>query len=473
MSNVATAASTRQPLRERDSSQSNIQHIRLVPKTPPQLLGLPSDTTASQARGRDNSQRRLYKFSDTTPVSGRAFHNSSPSSAATSSIGSAEGFSRHHLLHAVRSSPAAPDFPTILRKPPAKKRLQIHKDGRTFSLLRDDGAHAVHNPSRSPTSSPNSVLSFESGSYASRSDLRSDISTSYITEASTCTTDLTGNPLLPQTANRTLVTQSSPLSTQQSLVPGVREVPKTPDHEQQLTRVDASFPSPDSSIAQDSQDITSTHHLFHKSSFQSSITVSTASETSNYKTYRPHSLLSETTREEASFHISNIQPLFNSSRDTTILRRPLHSSSDSEYGADISQNYFNSQEQPVTPALGSEHRILGDQSTSDLLCTHSAQYSHESLLVPALVPRTRSHEKLGYYKSRSRESLRSRTGSITSITTVLSHREALKAVLSSGSLVHQLHPVAKAPNSWAETSINIPQQLYMNEHPHQWSKSFT
>lgn len=94
--------------------------------------------------------------------------------------------------------------------------------------------------------------------------------------------------------------------------------------------------------------------------------------------------------------------------------------------------------------------------------------------MPPLRPRTRrSSENLGYYKSRSRESLR--TGSLTSISTILSQQEASQAVVGSGSLINlpALSSKLKGTGSCAETQNSRPLRSHMNEHPHQWSSQLS
>ncbi|RDW70192.1 hypothetical protein BP5796_08589 [Coleophoma crateriformis] len=105
-------------------------------------------------------------------------------------------------------------------------------------------------------------------------------------------------------------------------------------------------------------------------------------------------------------------------------------------------------------------------------------YSQESLVIPPLNPvRTRpSNERLGYYRQHSRESLR--TGSLTSISTVLSQKEAQKAVVGSGTLVNHLSiPVLKKTSSgaWADTSRGTQGHMtgVLTESPHVWSSQLS
>jgi hypothetical protein len=192
----------------------------------------------------------------------------------------------------------------------------------------------------------------------------------------------------------------------------------------------------DGPVSPVSHDLSHEHDLSTKLSFQSTAP-STLSDNTNYKVYRDNS--ASPSHAPPSSSDSNYQLLGEPSPASSVIYRPQTSTSENE-------NY----------------ELHGDPSPSPsyLDLPTQSKYSQESLLVPPLNPKARrSNENLGYYKSRSRESLR--TGSLTSISTVLSQQEASRAIIGSGSLINlpNLNPKPRTTNSWAP----------MIETPHQWS----
>lgn len=112
--------------------------------------------------------------------------------------------------------------------------------------------------------------------------------------------------------------------------------------------------------------------------------------------------------------------------------------------------------------------------------------SQESLRIPALRSKKRSNDNFGYYKSRSREtlksrsnhSLRSRANSLASLSTIHTQPDAQRAVVASGSIVNLRAQIQlqkpKGLSSWAELpSPTTPTTPHMNEHPHKWSSQLS
>ena len=398
--------------------------------------------------------------------------SSSGSSTATTRI----------VPHPPHNAHSATKTPPTKPKAPTRKRLSINKDGRTFALLRDDPQPADDGASISPILSPVSRTSFDSfPSYASRTARNSSISASYAADEDSTLTTIPGTPPPSEVQNKLAADPPGTSPGNYQLVGGIRKVPKTPDSKQKST-VSSEGPLPSLPGALDDLP-TSSHDLSSKTSFQSTDTNSTLSETSNYKVYRYTSpSLPEDTVEAPSSSDSNCHIIQESSSESSVIYRPRAQTYETEDYEVPSSDFSRSSsvvQRPQTSNSDANYEIHGDlsPSTSFLNNPYSSKYSQESLVVPALKPRgRRSNEKLGYYKSRSRESLRSksRTGSFTSISTVLSHREAFRAVVSSGLLVHLPTPTkSKGPSSWAEPSEgNYPQRSYMNENPHQWSELF-
>ncbi|KAK6610959.1 hypothetical protein H4I96_02557 [Botrytis cinerea] len=115
------------------------------------------------------------------------------------------------------------------------------------------------------------------------------------------------------------------------------------------------------------------------------------------------------------------------------------------------------------------------------------KYSQESLRIPALRTKKRSNDNFGYYKSRSRETLKSRSNhslrsaahsranSLASLSTIHTQPDAQRAIVASGSLVNlSTHAQLQKPkglSSWAE--LPSPTSPHMIETPHQWSSQLS
>lgn len=302
------------------------------------------------------------------------------------------------------------------------------------------------------------------------------------------------------------------------MVGGLRKVPNTPDFKQKqvaqlhssereqtlspLGEAAASTPSPilDHHAAPSSRALehTPTRPLVSKDSFASDRTVETTSETSNYKVY------------------SRSSPPAPSDESL-----PLPSSSHSNYvllGESSPIAAPSEQQDPSPPPSshdGDENYILhGDPSPSPSVSLVARRqprpkFSQESLVVPPLQPvRRRSSERLGYYKSRSRESLRARANSaksLKSITSIIAG-ESVQSILVNSALVpglrQQQSPGGAGPSpssfasrrqqldSWASSAPApasppsgsqpqpqpqppSPQVPMVEAHPHQWSSQLS
>ncbi|KAJ8064751.1 hypothetical protein OCU04_007063 [Sclerotinia nivalis] len=111
------------------------------------------------------------------------------------------------------------------------------------------------------------------------------------------------------------------------------------------------------------------------------------------------------------------------------------------------------------------------------------KYSQESLRIPGLRTKKRSNDNFGYYKSRSRETLKSRSNhslhsranSLASLSTIHTQPDAQRAIVASGSIVNLPAQIQlqkpKGLSSWAE--LPSPTSPHMNEAPHQWSSQLS
>jgi hypothetical protein len=278
------------------------------------------------------------------------------------------------------------------------------------------------------------------------------------------------------------------------MVGGLRKVPKTPDlkHSQpnpntKPPRAPLFLPRPDAprEPAQPTEPsaaaaVASTP-LATKQSFNSTASASTTSETTNYKVYGSSSppQLPDNASLAAWSDDSNYQILGASSSPAPSIDQvpPPSSGSDENY-------VLHGDPSPSSSVVKVRHRRL------------DRQYSQESLLIPPLKPGKRSSlERLGYFTSRSRESLR-HIGSLASITSILSQGDTQSLLSTPATIYLQGGPLAistlhndiwgqpaatssTAPSSSSNVNAgpsggNGPSSTsQMLTHPHQWSSQLS
>ena len=451
---MSDGSPSRKPLHERSDSLSNtLAAVRLVPSTPPQLLGqrdaiysrTPLPTHPSHFLGPGKGRGG--------PALDDQFQRATKAQASTGSSGSTVS-TTHATPQPTKNGNSATGSPISKPKSLPKKRLQIHKDNKTFSLLHDD-SQSNETASKSPSLSPRQQTSSDSLLFdASNAASRSNSVASCVSEEAPEGSSVAAVPATPGAHSQQSISAdpitSSPWNYQ--FVGGLRKVPKTPDLKQKDLGINESFlpPLPEKPDAPTEV----SHDLSTKPSFNSTETATTTSENANYEVYNNISTsTSELDLVPPSSSYSNYQLLGEPSPTPSVLFRPQTASSENE-------NYE-----------------LHDNPTPEASFVNlppPSKYSQESLVVPPLNPRARrSNDQLGYYKSRSRESLR--TGSLTSISTVLSQQEASRAIAGSGSLIQLPNPTQKprGTSSWAEPSGLHPPRSHMNEHLHQWSSQLS
>ncbi|KAK4106568.1 hypothetical protein N658DRAFT_482394 [Parathielavia hyrcaniae] len=380
-------------------------------------------------------------------------------------------------------------------------RLSVHPNG-TFSLVPEEPQSGVSDGS----------LTSPYPSYASRTpsaqdgpstDTWSDHRASTpLTGASTFILDQSFSDLekLPHSASssrRSSTTQLAEDPTSSSpwnyrLVGGLRKVPATPDSKGKLPLYTSSTsssetqlaPLPEASTAIDDDDDDDEEEgdappraVIPKSSLASvtsNQTIETVSEATNYKVYGPGSFAQE-------------------SSDSLVFNSPGPSNWEVLGQSSPATAYRDT---PSTiPRSGRENYILHGApsvSPSPSLATVSRQprsaYSQESLVVAPLRPaKKRSYERFGYYKQRSRETLRSRTGSVQSLkslSSVITSPDPAQAllttplVLSLGSLATQRLPWSVPQRSVSSSSntqgaIIFRSPAPMLPQPHQWSSQLS
>jgi hypothetical protein len=320
-----------------------------------------------------------------------------------------------------------------LSRPRRKAYVTVHAD-KTFSLVQhapdSDVSGSLTRSVRSPPLSSTSRT--PSAQERPSTDLWSDGQSTPLTGASTTILDQSFCDLPSTGASSPAPLAEDPITSSPwnyRMVGGLRKVPKTPDLKQKQPLYNTTAPSAETLLAplpeatgpQDEEE-TPTRAVVAKASFTSTSseqTIDTVSESTNYKVYGPSSVAQESSDSLvfSSGSPSNWEVLGRSSP------APLPSS-------------------PSTIPRGSnENYILHGApslSPSSSLITVSRNprpaYSQESLVVAPLRPaKKRSYERFGYYKQRSRETLRSRTGSVQSlrsISSIITGQDPSQALLS-------------------------------------------
>ncbi len=372
-------------------------------------------------------------------------------------------------------------------------RLAVHSNG-TFSLVRDE-------PQSGVSDTDDSLIS-PHPSYASRTPSAQDRSLSAwsdrrsstpLTGASTVVLDQSVCSELPESTPSSRASSSTahlaeePVSASPwnyRLVGGLRKVPTTPEKgKQPVYDTSASSsetqlaPLPEAPADVDDQD-TPTRTVIPKASFASVIsnqTLETVSEATNYKVYGEGSVPPESTDSLVfnSETAANWEVLGPTSPSPPF---PTSSPAASDAG---NENYV-------------VHGALSVSPSSSLVTIPQkprAVYSRESLVVAPLRPtRQRSHERLGYYKQRSRENLRSRTGSVQSLrslSSIITAQDPTHALLTTpvvlklGASSSQRLPwsVPQRPGSSSSiqgTTVTLrPPVPMLPSTPHQWSSQLS
>ncbi|CAG8952034.1 hypothetical protein HYFRA_00000770 [Hymenoscyphus fraxineus] len=528
--------SSQDSLQTKSTTTSSAAPIRLVPQTPPQLLGTSSSklteakintTTLAEeeedrTRNRDGTHVRpsdaIYSRtplpthpSHLLPPPGkgkdRALANefrTNPPAPERRRLSGSSVLPTHSTHAAPRNTNSDTGAPISKVKPPAKKRLQIHKDNKTFSLLQDDRDPQADGALVSPLLGRSRASSYDSlGSEARYAPGRSNSVESCLSSA-----PATPTPAGKKSIIADPITTASPWNYE--IVGGIRKVPKTPDNKKRRVSSPPLPPVPEAS----DRPSAASHDLSTKLSFQSTQTTSTAttvSETSNYKVYNttfaspsdvalapldtsnPNYQSIDTPSDSPSESFENYQLIGTPSEHTSepspnveLIGSPSETesnyqiiipSSNASTASSVIHRPYTARSETISE--NQNYELYGDQSptgsAANLITTPPRKQSNESSVSPPLRSKTntRSNEHLGYYKSRSRESLRS--GSFSSITTVLTQQEASRAFVGSGSLVTLpiLNERSEGSSSWADKSAIHPPRLHMQEHPHQWSSQLS
>jgi len=507
----------RKPLHERSGSEKNIAAVRLVPATPPQLLW---SNVISSRNERDDIYTRTAFPTDPShflppPDAGASFFQESAPLTYEDRVSAEQRSPKQLGVRGQGSSPTTTHQPgqthqTVRRStsipsssrpsssrsskslPRKRKHVKVNPD-KTFSVL--EIAHQDDSPKpddglRSPTSSVSQFTHDRLSPSPDEVAARAASATSWQSEttATTVTTAITSH-YSPDLSSKSPVTEDNILSSSPwnyKLVGGLRKVPNTPDLKQKAPIVSESSPP----LPELPENYTNTYELSAKQSFQSGVSTSTVSDSSNYKVFPSSPPLLPATLRPPSSTYSDEQALPSSSPDTTyveestVLHHQLPPSSDPAPSSDPNYEILGQTSPAYSPASSqleldstySNYELHGDPSPSTSLIHLPTQprptYSRESLVIPPLQPRAqRSVERFGYYKKHSRESLR--TASLTSITSVLG--EDFAKAIATGRQLTRNPSLKNIPESgsWINPLALNAVKVHMQAHPHQWSSQLS
>ncbi|KAK3302115.1 uncharacterized protein B0T15DRAFT_404370 [Chaetomium strumarium] len=455
-------------------------------------LSSPSGSGASLAKFRDERVSGVKPLASPSGV-GHAYptarHLRSVSEVSLSTItGTGPDVSESRRSRASSSASSTHGRPRSLSR---RLRLAVHPNG-TFSLVPEEPL---------PEASPS--LTSPHPSYASRTPSAQDRPSIDTWSDRRASTPLTGASTVildqsfseephstsssrasssTQLAEDSTATTSSPWNYR--LIGGVRKVPSTPEKKGKQPVYNTSTSTPETQLAPlpeaattPGDDETPTRTVVPKtssSSVASNQTIETVSEATNYKVYGPGSSAQDSNDS------LDLNPASASNWEVLGQSSPAYASSP-----------------PATSHGGNENYVLhgaASESPSSSLATvvrkPRPEYSQESLVVPPLRPiKKRSHERFGYYKQRSRETLRSRTGSVQSLkslSSIVTSQDpslafaAAPAVLNLAQSSSQRFPWAppQTPGSGSSSPqgalIQRPSAPVMSHsHPHQWSSQLS
>ncbi|KAK4147035.1 uncharacterized protein C8A04DRAFT_34580 [Dichotomopilus funicola] len=376
-------------------------------------------------------------------------------------------------------------------------RLAVHSNG-TFSLVpeepQSDAAESVtedNAPSTQPSPLPSSSYTSRTPSAQDRPsiDTWSRRDSTPLTGASTVVLDQSFCDPSDSTSSSNSSSTTHLVEDPEAaspwnyrLVGGIRKVPTTPDNKRgkqptyrtstsSLETQLAALPESSTLIDDEEEEETPTKSVEPKPSFsstESGQTIETVSEATNYKVYGPGSVVPESSDSLVfnSAGASNWEVLGQSSPAPTFL------SSSAAASRAGNENYVVHGAPSLSPS----------SSLATVARRPRLEYSQESLVVAPLRPaKKRSYERFGYYKQRSRETLRSRNNSVQSLRAAAAAQDAAQA-----------HNPGTSPNQrppWyghrkGVSSSSIPQNTSatvrppgpMNasqSQPHQWSSQLS
>ncbi|KAF7545909.1 hypothetical protein G7Z17_g8811 [Cylindrodendrum hubeiense] len=491
MSASPSCTPPRRPLHERTSSQNNRLGIRLVPYSPPRIGadGSPSSRPISYADACTETDPEPWPRCS-SPLAPSSFYYESPSptvwtkirptatpdSRRTSRLATPESSSPWRPLTDVDDaeidihdddsfqsagelSPSQRPSSQSSSRPSSARRkiINVHSD-KTFSVLPQD----LSTSSRTDSIwSPPPSFSTRNSSYGRQS--MGTFSDDHQDRPSSPLTPLTERSAVSKSpvSSSTQRVRSSPRVSPWNyrMIGGVRKVPKTPDLKQkqpQLSSAPSSVPPlpslPEIELT-NPIDVPSTRLLNEKLSFQSTVSSqsrSTLSDRTNYKIYGQSSPMA----------VAELDSLPASS---------IHSNYELLGGPSSTEPSVHVQTRPHTRESEANYVVHGGPSSaSSVVAVRNRvkpEFSQESLIVPPLRPnKKRSWESFGLAKTRSHDSVR--TGSLTSISTIMTQEATRALFVGPATMLHQV-----GPNWNPSTGAHSKPQPAVR--PHQWSSQLS
>ncbi|KAL2271684.1 hypothetical protein VTJ83DRAFT_1055 [Remersonia thermophila] len=378
-------------------------------------------------------------------------------------------------------------------------RLAVHSNG-TFSLVPDDSLSDPRDSvGGSSLTSPLTPTASRTPSAQDRPSLdtwsdRGRRASTPLTRSSTTILDPCDTPESQASSSSSTAhppedaSSASPWSYR--LVGGVRKVPPTPEKKGKRRAYSLSESSSETQLAplreapsptnedehEGEQDGTPTRTVLPKPSFVSDLsaqTVETVDETANYKVYGPASS-AQGSNDSLAFHresTSNWEVLGPSSPAPAPSSGPPSTHTGS--GDDGDNNYV------IHAASESPSSSLA----TVIVKKPRPSYSHESLLAAAPLRPTkrRSNERFGYYKQRSRETLRSRTNSLQSVYSQTSSLVSSQEPSTTAAPHRHTWTIPEQPSSRptspsepsGPTSPRLPAPMLRSHPPAQWSSNLS
>ncbi|OTB08471.1 hypothetical protein M426DRAFT_7785 [Hypoxylon sp. CI-4A] len=509
----SSSRSQRRPLHQRSDSENNKLQIRIVPYSPPR----PGDgessskSNAPEQQSREDDQSTIKDPSIiTTPETMRATsygkenygadtrstssYSTPASPLATKGRGVSGSTGTKLASDSAGVGRTAPPPPAINRPSYGSNIRHVNPESQPSQSRHDDDSNLQ--PWKRPPSRRDNIISIHSDKtfsvvlkstrprYSDRSDSTVKSSSHEESSFDASTVDRHGSPLssvpersvspvataLPEEGH---VVSASPWNYR--MVGGLRKVPKTPDSKGKGKAVSESpVPSLPSRAITPPEEATSP--LLTKQSFNSEQTTSTIEESTNYKVIGRSSppLPDSESVDVPPSSTPNYEVLGQSSPAQT-----LASSAAGRGFVDTpgSKNYIvygsaSPSSSSAAPFRGHYYHSSDESSDQQV----RSKYSQESLVVPPLRPHKRSSsENLGYHKQQSKENLRGRANSFSSLSSIISQETTSIFGGSTPNVVRLAHTpsTSSIPRStWVGQSTSTQQQRARMDI-HQWSSQLS
>ncbi|KAI0013947.1 hypothetical protein F4779DRAFT_299576 [Xylariaceae sp. FL0662B] len=497
-SSSSSSDSQRSPLHERSNSEKNKLQIRLVPYSPPRPEAEASGSHGPESESENNGAHTAHHPANTSTKAtfyekeGYAFEQgsalSSTSTRSTPSTPLARAKDR-----GVSGSKLASDSSGVQQTAPPPLASSNIRRINTPSQQSGHDDRPASPTSRPTTSRRDKIINVHSDKtfsvvlkptharVSSRSGSSLNTSTVGSHDQISFDASIEDRPISPlSSVPERSVSPSTPTPEHRSdaspwnyrMVGGLRKVPNTPDpkdkgkEKEVIPSTSPPPPLPETVVAS-----SETSPLALKQSFNSEQTDSTLEETTNYKVIGrsspPDSISLSASSSSSS---ANYRLLGKSSPAQQLISSPAQGSTDTPG----SKNFIVYGDRSPSSQFAIARKPLPRSSDDSLGQLLRDKYSQESLVIPPLRPHKRSSsEKIAPFKQGSKESLRGRANSFSSISSIIS-QDSASLFLASPNIV-RLHTSPSASSiphsSWVGPSSSAPQRPRMDTH--QWSSQLS